>query len=715
MARILVVEDDPQSSYLLITLLQGVGHEARSAGNGAEALALAADWEPDLVISDILMPTMDGFTLLRAWKRHAQLARIPIVIYTATYTEPQDEALAIKLGADRFLIKPEEPELFLQIVDELLARDPAEVRPGSDEPTAEREILQQYNQRLVSKLEDKMKQLEQTNRHLALLLETSVGMAAAQPAEEIVKATIAAVVRSLGIEQANYYRLDPESGELALLVSIGFSEDTITRFRQKLVFQRGEERGVVGLVGAQRKPLIIADTRKDRRWISLEKSVRSAMLVPILHDETLLGVTVFLSPQLNFFDKTTLGSVMAISNTLGLSIRKALLGRKVLHSEARYRSILEGSADAIVMASPDGRITDWNRGASLIFGYPPSAMIGQSLISLIPEGHQGLFAELLTAVRREAPQGEPEARTMSAADRVLEMEIINRQGELVTLFCRLVPSFVEGALQALALIMTDVSEIRAAEHQLRRYSDHLEDLVEERTRALEEAQQELVLKEKMAVIGELAGGVGHELRNPLASISNAIYLLRHYLSDPPEQVRSNLEIIAEELREAEAIISEFQDLTAIGRTQRIDSQVAEIVAAAVEGVIVPAGITLIQQVDPQIDLIKVDPDQVRRVLVNLIDNAVHAMPEGGQIRVGASQREREIIIEVQDTGVGIPGSNLERIFDPLFSTRSKGMGLGLSISKAYLEVNQGMISVQSEEGSGSTFRLIFPKIEHENS
>jgi len=121
MTRILIVDDKEENVYYLQALLTGHGFGVDSARHGAEALVKARQAPPDMLISDLLMPVMDGYTLLRLWKADARLKQIPFVVYTATYTEPQDERLALSLGADAFILKPLEPEVFLARLREILA------------------------------------------------------------------------------------------------------------------------------------------------------------------------------------------------------------------------------------------------------------------------------------------------------------------------------------------------------------------------------------------------------------------------------------------------------------------------------------------------------------------------------------------------------------------------------------------------------------------
>ncbi len=167
MARVLIVDDKEENLSLLEDLLTGHGHTVDSAGNGAEALLLARQCPPDLVIADILMPVMDGFTLCREWRRDSLLKGIPFMFLTATYTDPKDEEFALGLGADRFLLKPVEPDVIIEQVDDLLKQHQkgapaAEPRAGVP-PSV---FLQQYNEALIRKLEDKLADTEKANREL---------------------------------------------------------------------------------------------------------------------------------------------------------------------------------------------------------------------------------------------------------------------------------------------------------------------------------------------------------------------------------------------------------------------------------------------------------------------------------------------------------------------------------------------------------------------
>jgi signal transduction histidine kinase len=171
MSKALIVDDKPENLYFLAAMLSGNGYVVEKASNGLEALASARANAPDLIISDILMPGMDGFALCRHWKQDPNLQGIPFVFYTATYTEPKDEQLALSLGADLFLVKPQEPEDFMQQIAQVLRQHEAgRLLQSPAAAMEESSYLREYNAALVHKLEDKLVQLERAVKVKDVLL-----------------------------------------------------------------------------------------------------------------------------------------------------------------------------------------------------------------------------------------------------------------------------------------------------------------------------------------------------------------------------------------------------------------------------------------------------------------------------------------------------------------------------------------------------------------
>ena len=167
MSKILVVDDIELNRYMLESLCRGQGYEVSVAANGEEALQIARADPPDLIISDILMPVMDGYSLCREWRNDERLRHIPFVFYTATYTDPKDRVFGLDLGADRYLIKPMDPPEAIRIIKEMLNTSPEQIKVDPQKAQlTETPYLKQYNEALIRKLETKMVQLEKTNQRL---------------------------------------------------------------------------------------------------------------------------------------------------------------------------------------------------------------------------------------------------------------------------------------------------------------------------------------------------------------------------------------------------------------------------------------------------------------------------------------------------------------------------------------------------------------------
>lgn len=249
---------------------------------------------------------------------------------------------------------------------------------------------------------------------------------------------------------------------------------------------------------------------------------------------------------------------------------------------------------------------------------------------------------------------------------------------------------------------------KRTEEALREYSERLEEMVEERTRELREAQEQLIRREKLAILGQLAGGVGHELRNPLGVISNAVYFLQMTLSGADETTREYLGIISSEVRNAEKIVSDLLGFSRIRAAEKEEIAVSDLIARTLERQPPPENVAVATVIDADVPPVFVDSQQIVQVLINLVTNAYQAMPEGGRLTIGAQVRGDRVALAVTDTGCGIPQENMGRLFEPLFTTRARGIGLGLVTSKNLVEANGGSIEVQSEVGKGSTFTIVLP-------
>ena len=215
-------------------------------------------------------------------------------------------------------------------------------------------------------------------------------------------------------------------------------------------------------------------------------------------------------------------------------------------------------------------------------------------------------------------------------------------------------------------------------------------------------------------MGQLASGVGHELRNPLAVINNALYMLRLAKTQQSPAFENYLNIIDQEVAASNKIITDLLTFARIKPANMEPVQIAKLVDGILQKFVPPENVLIRNELNKNTPEVIVDGKQVEQVITNLITNAYQAMPQGGNLTIDAKVARDSLKIEFADTGVGIPAENLEKIFEPLFTTKAKGIGLGLTISKMLAEVNGGKITVKSKPGLGSIFTLVLPVFRQDN-
>ncbi len=238
------------------------------------------------------------------------------------------------------------------------------------------------------------------------------------------------------------------------------------------------------------------------------------------------------------------------------------------------------------------------------------------------------------------------------------------------------------------------------------YTQNLELLVKKQRKQLHEA-------ERLAAIGQTAGMVGHDIRNPLQAIVSELFLVRNETKEMPEcQAKEALDesilFIEEQIDYINKIVSDLQDYARPLTPELNEINFNEVIEASIETIPIPENVQVIIQTKNQLAKIKLDPALLKRILVNLLTNSIQAMPKGGKITIKAYAEACKEIITVEDTGVGIPNEIKPKIFQPLVTTKSKGQGLGLAVAKRLVEVQGGKISFESERGKGTIFILEFP-------
>jgi signal transduction histidine kinase len=249
---------------------------------------------------------------------------------------------------------------------------------------------------------------------------------------------------------------------------------------------------------------------------------------------------------------------------------------------------------------------------------------------------------------------------------------------------------------------------RAQESRL--YHEQFEEAVERRTRDMEQVHEKLIRNERLAAVGELASGVGHELRNPLNVIRNCAYLLKLPLIEENDAETVNtLALLDKQIDIANKIVTDLLDFTRITPPSPVRVELKTLINESLSWITVPQQITVRVHTNGNSRPVWTDPEQVSRVFANIIANAIQAMNVGGgELNIETGEDGDFIWVKFRDTGGGIPADCMEKIFEPLFTTKPKGIGLGLAISKRLVEQNGGKIEVASQPGQGATFTVKLP-------
>ena len=262
-----------------------------------------------------------------------------------------------------------------------------------------------------------------------------------------------------------------------------------------------------------------------------------------------------------------------------------------------------------------------------------------------------------------------------------------------------------GLIDAFGRQLGAIAERKMAEEKLKKYSDKLEEMVEE----LRDAQENLLRSERLATLGQFSGSISHELRNPLGVIDSSAYYLKTKLKDADEKVQEHLDRIKSSVVSATTVIQSLLNLTRMKEPHLTRLELTPITSQAIATSKVPVTVKVIQDFSDQEILVNGDGEQLRMAFKNIVNNAVDAMDDKGTltVRVGMTADGKGEVSFV-DTGPGIASENLDKIFQPLFSTKAKGIGFGLSIAKMIVDKQGGTIEAESELGKGATIITQLP-------
>ena len=384
-----------------------------------------------------------------------------------------------------------------------------------------------------------------------------------------------------------------------------------------------------------------------------------------------------------------------------VTIIKDITERKMredeLHrSETKNKAILNAIPDLMWRMNKDGVFLEFISTKDFPTLIPPEQILGKNIRDVAPKW----FAQKVMHYTKQAFQ------TNEVQIFEYQLPFTLRSDKMHDYEARL----VVGGEDEILSIVRDITERKHMENELRLYSEHLEELVGERTEALKESQQRLVKAERLAAIGQAATMVGHDLRNPLQAIENGLYYINTELSNLSisQNIIETLQAVHDSVGYADNIVKDLQSLASKREPLFREIDINTLVKETFSHVKKPENVETVIELG-ELPKIEADKDMIKEIFVNLAVNGIQAMEEKrGILKVSTKETNGFIEVKFQDTGMGIKKENIPKIFNPFFTTKAQGMGVGLPICKRFVEIHNGSIKVESKEGEGSIFTVKLP-------
>ena len=737
--EILIAEDSPTQAAQLTHLLEERGFTVVVATDGRAALALLEQHKATIVISDIMMPELDGYGLCRAIKADKRLKDIPVMLVT-TLADSQDVIRGLECGADNFLRKPYDERDLLSRIDYLLMnrelRGSQKMQMGMEISlggqrhyiSADRQqildlLISTYEQAvdLNRELTQRQADLAHSNEVLNTLYRIAEGLNRAGSEQEVADTVMERAMELPGIqagwisvrEGETGFRLAASRNLPPALEAPGAMEgDCICR--RRLI--SGDLDHVTNIMHCERLGKATGDARGLRYHAS----------VPLWIGDRTLGVMNLVGPEMGLFNDAELRILYSVGNQVAVALEQTRLHEHLEQlvkertaalyaSEANLRAIIDAEPECVSIVDAEGRLVQMN-AAGL-------AMIGADSFEQV---RGSKLAELVVPAQQEAYRAF-QASVLNGKNSVFEFEIAGLKGTHRWMDTHAVPlpDPQDGRPRILA-ITRDVTERRQAEEELRQLNEELEARVAARTADLEQARRES--DDANRAKSDFLAAMSHEIRTPLNGVIGMVEVL-HQTSLKGYQVEMT-DLIRESAFSLMGVIDGILDFSKIEAGKLEIENAPMPVADVVEKVCGMLGqlaarneVELTMFVDPAIpDVVRGDALRLRQVMINLTNNAIKfssGRPHPGRVSVRATLAERgpeRVTVEfrVTDNGIGMDEATQARMFtsfsqaDVSTTRRFGGSGLGLAISRHLVELMGGEVTVRSEPGVGSTFSVRLP-------
>jgi PAS domain S-box-containing protein len=706
MANILIVDDLSANRAFLVTLLRDQGHRLLEAADGREALAAVQAEHPDLVITDVLMPVMDGYEFVRQLRLDPTTSGIPVLFYTAPYGEREARALALSSGVPYVLTKPAEPEEVLTIVGRVLA---GESEPGTAPNAAPLPAAfdREHLQLLTGTLSKKAGDLRVANARLRAPINIGLEFASERNPDRLLQRVCVAAHDLFGATYVTLGIVDRNDGTVQRFLTCGTGAGHWIKTGDAVP-------GILRTVVAERRTLRGDNPGGDPvslQFPVLHPDVHAFVAAPIASPTHVYGWVCLVGNDGRSFTEDDEHLVMALSAQVGriyenLSLsavaqkRAEELEHEILErqqveealrkSERLNRNLVEHLPHRILVKDRHSVLLFCNTNYANDVGLPPEDVIGKDAFAFYP--HE--LAEAYNADDQEVMVGGitkniEEPYQVGGQERWVHTVKVPYRDE-------------QGQVIGVLVVFEDITERRMLEAQF------------------QQAQ-------KMEAIGQLAGGIAHDFNNLLTVILGFCELLLADL-DPDDPHQADMAEIQKAGVRAAALT---RQLLAFSRKQiieptRLNLNVVVTDMRAMLGRLIREDVKLALDLGLELAPVKADRGQVEQIVMNLAVNAQDAMPRGGTLTIETANVELDehyatthiavkpgpyVVLTVTDTGTGMTPQVQARLFEPFFTTKEvgKGTGLGLATVHGIVARSGGSVGVYSEVGRGTAFKVYFPR------
>jgi two-component system NtrC family sensor kinase len=662
-STLLIVDDDRSAREGLRSIFETAGHRTIAVADAPAALSLLRKRACDLVLLDVELPDVDGLALCRLLRAQPSLNQLPLVVFSANDSEGR-KVEAFTAGADDYIVKPSTP-------GELLSRITSHLNGAQRES-----------------------ELRGSNRELSFLADLGRGLLRTLEPDEVARRMAGALFEGTNAAQSACAIRHHGAGlAVSVFDSEGSAGDSSLINLRRLEKWLQSSRSAQAVKLTNRKEFVFRNPQHECEYLVPIGfgAKNSGALVVAFADDAAASET-----ERNLIDAAAQQAALAAQvSRLYLKARESAatlaeeVDRRTAEAEMHQRfteAIIDALPLSLYAIDTNYNIVAWNRNRELgELGLPKGAVLGKNIFEVLTKQSPYLLKN--------------EFSNVFATGRIhrVEQETVSQDGETNHWLISKIP-------------------MRAGESGMVSHVIAVGENITTRVKA----HRAVARAEKLAAVGRLAAGVVHEINNPLATIAACAESLEKRIEegafgDSPdaEDLREYLGLIRDEAFRCKSITNGLLDFSRLRSGQRVPVSINELIKATARLVThQQRGDNIKIEIETADDLPVVlgDAGQLQQAVVALATNAIDAMPGGGTLTLRAAQSGSRILIEVRDSGIGIPPENMTKIFDPFFTTKDigRGTGLGLAVCYGILSDHGGRLDVRSTTGAGTTFTITLP-------